>query len=300
MFHKIHLPQYITTKHIKLICALAFIAAVALAFLGPSSRPVRAQQTEGPEGGTGAPGEETCEICHNSFPLNSGVGQVSIAAPETYQPGQTYQITVTSSSSDPNVKIWGFLLTTLNGENQPAGNLVSTSTNTLFETGVGSFPNRQYIRFANGFPDVIGTVSWVFDWTAPATADGPITFYSSFIDGNFDGTDLGDYIYTSTATSQAPAATPPPPPPPPVPVILNAAVDGKNLDLMVQNCDSSSVIIVNGVDQDTIFDPNQPSILVGQKTVKKMKIKVGKTVTLDVKNNDTGQESAPFTFTRPK
>jgi len=252
--------------------------------------------TMGPEGGTGAPGEQSCEICHTSFALNSGIGQVSIGAPASYQPGETYQITVKSNSSDPTRLIWGFLLTALTPDNEPAGTL-QAGPSTLFETGVGNFPARQYIRFAQNFAGAVGGVSWTFNWTAPVTDQGTVTFYSSFLQGNFDGTDSGDFVYTINQAVPLTVNTPPPPPPP-VPVILNASVDGKNLDLMVQSCDSSSVMIVNGVDQDTIFDPDNPSILVGKKTVKKMKIKVGRTATVQVKNADTGQESAEFTFKR--
>lgn len=291
MFHKIDI------KRIKLVFAFAFLTVLAAVLIGGPSARVHAQ-TAGPEGGTGAPGEETCAICHTSFALNSGGGNVSIMAPPSYQPGQTYQITVQSSAPDPTRKIWGFLLTVLTAGNEPAGSLQTTSMSTLLETGVGSFPNRQYMRFAQNFAGAAGGVTWLFNWTAPATGQGPVTFYSSFIQGNFDNTDAGDYIYT--ASSVVPLMGGPPPPPPPIPTILNAAVAGKNLDLMVQDCDSSSVIIVNGVDQRTIFDPDTPSLLVGKKTVKKMKIKVGKPVTVQVKNTDTGQMSADFTFTRTK
>ena len=48
-----------------------------------------------PNGRTGAPGESNCTVgCHNSFALNSGPGVFSISGPQKFQPGQTYELTV--------------------------------------------------------------------------------------------------------------------------------------------------------------------------------------------------------------
>src|SRR3989304_2609795 len=80
--------------------AVAIVPVLALAF---SSGP--------PNGVTGAPGEGNCTNCHNSFPVNSGNGNLTIAGPTSFDPGQTYAVTVTIS--DPEQQRWGFEITPL-------------------------------------------------------------------------------------------------------------------------------------------------------------------------------------------
>ncbi|MBC7412670.1 MAG: T9SS type A sorting domain-containing protein, partial [Bacteroidia bacterium] len=43
-----------------------------------------------------------------------------------------------------------------------------------------------------------GTKSWSFDWTAPATNIGSVTFYGAFNGSNNNGSSTGDIIYTTT------------------------------------------------------------------------------------------------------
>ena len=64
------------------------------------------------DGKTGAPGEGTCHDCHATYPLNSGNGTFSISGPTTFEPGQTYQISV--HIPDPGQLRWGFEFTSLN------------------------------------------------------------------------------------------------------------------------------------------------------------------------------------------
>ncbi len=47
---------------------------------------------------------------------------------------------------------------------------------------------------------VPGSRTWSFQWTAPATDDGIITFYLSSLASNHDHTLAGDYTYTLTKT----------------------------------------------------------------------------------------------------
>ena len=44
-----------------------------------------------------------------------------------------------------------------------------------------------------------GLGEWTFNWTAPATLGGKITFYASGNAANNSNTQLGDFIYTATA-----------------------------------------------------------------------------------------------------
>jgi uncharacterized protein (TIGR03437 family) len=153
----------------------------------------------GPDPGlTGAPGEQTCVACHLGRPLNSGTGSLRIELPsgDTYVPGQRVAITVTLA--DPTARRWGFQLTARSSTNaqQTAGTLASTNNQTQVTTQGG----RQYIAHTltgsrNG---TTGSVTFVFDWTAPAAGFGPVTFYAAGNAANGNGSDSGDTIYTTT------------------------------------------------------------------------------------------------------
>jgi beta-glucanase (GH16 family) len=80
------------------------------------------------------------------------------------------------------------------------------------------------------------------------------------------------------------------------PAISSASIGGKNLTVNGQYFDSGSVITLNGNDQNTVHDNQNPTtILVGKKTGKR--IHVGDTVTIQVRNSD-GTLSNQFTFSR--
>ena len=61
--------------------------------------------TGAPPGNTGAPGHNTCNQCHTSFPLNPPGGSVRIDA-ASYKPSQAQTVKVTVSH--PEAQRWGF------------------------------------------------------------------------------------------------------------------------------------------------------------------------------------------------
>ncbi|UCE18049.1 MAG: hypothetical protein JSV84_14470 [Gemmatimonadota bacterium] len=148
------------------------------------------------------PSRMTCTQCHDSFALNSGDGMLSIDnVPDIYTPGETYTITVTLS--DPGQSRWGFELTTLDDDNAQAGTIVVTEdTNTQLSDNSGSNPDYIKQRSAGTFAGTNdGPVSWTFDWTAPLTDVGEVTFYASGNAANNNESTSGDYVYTASATS---------------------------------------------------------------------------------------------------
>jgi hypothetical protein len=158
-----------------------------------------------PPGYTRAPGEEpeACAECHLS-PGDPGSGQISISAPPLYVPGQTYQITVTHTNPDPSRRRWGFQLTALDPSDEKAGELQSTSVLTQITTG-GPGGNRQYIEHTSSgtFIGQQGGASWTFNWTAPPTDVGVVTFYAAGNHANNNASSSGDYIYFTFTSSQA-------------------------------------------------------------------------------------------------
>ncbi|HSS19551.1 MAG TPA: PQQ-dependent sugar dehydrogenase [Pyrinomonadaceae bacterium] len=173
-------------------------------------QPVQAFSSGPPPGYTGAPGEEpeACAECH--VPADAGTGHITITAPQTYVPGQTYAITVTHSNPDPTRLRWGFEMTVLDTSDEKAGNLQSLDGLTQILNNAGPGAARQYIEHtsAGTFVGQQNTASWTFNWTAPPTDIGVVTFYVAGNQANNDGNTSGDYIYKTFVTAAPFAATP--------------------------------------------------------------------------------------------
>jgi uncharacterized repeat protein (TIGR01451 family) len=175
-----------------------------------ATRTVHAFSSGPPAGYTAAPGEEpeACAECH--VPADAGTGHISITAPQTYVPGQTYPITVSHTNADPTRMRWGFQLTALDTSDEKAGNLQNTDGLTQVLNNAGPNNARQYIEHtaAGTFIGQQNTASWTFNWTAPATDVGIVTFYAAGNQANNDGNTSGDYIYKTLVTSAPFSATP--------------------------------------------------------------------------------------------
>ena len=149
-----------------------------------------------PTGRTGAPGESTCTSCHS---MNAGSGQITIIAPANYVPGQTYAIQIQDASSDASRAIWGFETISLAGAAM-AGNYTNTTANTRIRVA----STKSYVTHtsAGTFPNQSGGATWTFNWTAPASDVGVVTFYAAGLLGDNDGSESGDRTVTTTATVQ--------------------------------------------------------------------------------------------------
>lgn len=181
-------------NHIKLFIVLLFFVfgTIAQAF---SSGPV--------PGRTGAPGEATCVDCHDEYDLNSGSGNVSILdLPKIYSPGQRIKVRVNVTQSRQSR--WGFQITALDKNEQFAGQFAITDAT---RTQIISDKGRSYVEHTTA-----GTMStlkdgndWSFDWIAPSTDIGPVTFFVAGNAANGSTDPLGDYIYTNVAQIGAPS-----------------------------------------------------------------------------------------------
>jgi uncharacterized repeat protein (TIGR01451 family) len=200
------------TAKLKILVLLLFLVGLAAYLITDNfaNRKAHAYSSGPPAGFTHAPGEFDCAECHLPDPNNPGTGHISITAPATYMPGQTYQITVTHTNADPTRLRWGFQLTALDDSNSKAGDLESINqlTQVLDNQGPGS--SRQYIEHtASGtFINQQGGASWTFNWTAPDTNVGPVTFYVAGNQANNDGNTSGDFVYFTFAQTQAAASSP--------------------------------------------------------------------------------------------
>ena len=149
-----------------------------------------------PDGRTGAPGELTCyNGCHNSYPLNSGTGNVAFSGvPELYIPGETYLIII--SVTHPSMQRWGFELSVKTNQQTQAGNITVTQSN-YTQTGFSSGITYLKHRSAGTFNNQSGGASWEFEWTAPEPGTGDVTFYAAGNCANGNGMNSSDYIYTT-------------------------------------------------------------------------------------------------------
>ncbi len=145
------------------------------------------------------------------MPPDAGTGKISITAPQTYVPGQTYPVTVTHHERRSHSTSLG--LSTdgarhgLRRESRRTAN-INGLTQILNNAGPGSA--RQYIEHtaAGTFIGQQNSASWTFNWTAPATDVGPVTFYAAGNQANNDGNTSGDYIYRTFVASAPASSTP--------------------------------------------------------------------------------------------
>jgi len=172
-------------------------AAAALAILFGSA----SLNSNGKEGRTGSPGELTCrDGCHNTFPLNSGEGSISIAsnmADWQYVPGTTYQMSVTVAL--PSSSKFGVGLEALSDANVDAGTLVITdpSSTQIKNHSISGSIRRNVVHTTNGGLGS-GSKTFTFDWVAPPSDIGPVTFYFAGNASNSGNNMSGDRIYTGT------------------------------------------------------------------------------------------------------
>ncbi|MBC7932731.1 MAG: PQQ-dependent sugar dehydrogenase, partial [Rubrivivax sp.] len=201
-----------TITRIKLLVVLLFVISVGVFLLTDNSANphARAFSSGPPAGYTRAPGEEpeACAECH--VVESTGSGTISLSIPQTYTPGQSYNITVTHANTDQTRIRWGFQLTALDPSEEKAGTLEPLDNLTQVLNNQGPIPARQYIEHtsAGTFPGQLGGASWTFKWTAPAEDVGPVTFYAAGNHANGDGNTSGDNIYFTFAAATFAPPTP--------------------------------------------------------------------------------------------
>ncbi|MFA7273386.1 MAG: choice-of-anchor V domain-containing protein [Crocinitomicaceae bacterium] len=151
-----------------------------------------------PTAKTGAPGEGNCTVCHigtvqdgsieNQFILVNSSGAVT-----NYVPGETYQISL-FLASNPSKK--GFQATVLDATNTFAGTFTPAAGGVNFTNSGSRFYANHTAASTNGstFP------LWDWQWTAPVTDVGPVTFYVATNVANNNAQNTGDAIYLSNYT----------------------------------------------------------------------------------------------------
>ena len=150
---------------------------------------------------TGAPGEGTCVQCHAGSVMagaNQNILKVLDGGNEVtaYMPGVTYQVSLSLATG--NVKE-GFGSTALLTNNTAAGSVPNTG---MIGTKVSTSGGRNYITHKSGSSNE-GNISWDWDWIAPSTESGPVTFYVASNKANGNNLSSGDQIFVSQHVIQS-------------------------------------------------------------------------------------------------
>lgn len=177
------------------VIAIMIVAVVIYTDNGNYS--VYANAGASPGGKTGSPTDiNNCTQCHAGTlnPSSATRAITSAGLAGGYVPGQTYTINAAITGTSSN-KI-GFEVTAeRNSNNSKTGTIIITDptrTKTV-NSGKAITHNSRAGTTASS-----GSNAWTFDWTAPATGTGTVTFYGSFNATNGNGGSSGDQVYTAT------------------------------------------------------------------------------------------------------
>ncbi len=200
------------TRFLRALALPAAAAGLALAAVAVAPQPAATYPSGSPGGFDGSNldsgVQRTCATsgCHDSYPLNSGTGSVSISVPTAVQPGQTVPVTVTvvntttPAPGSATGRRQGFEVAAKTADGMSAGtSTITDAANTRLTFGAD-------VTVTHRTPGALQS-SWTFNWTAPASP-ATVTFTAA---GNAaNGGDLngsgnnssGDYIYTTNRTVQ--------------------------------------------------------------------------------------------------
>jgi len=142
-----------------------------------------------------SPGDaNSCIQCHNTFTINSGPGASAITStiPATgYVPGDTY--TITGTVSETGVNKFGFEMTAeKDADHSKVGSVIITNSTTTQASGSSAVTHKAAGTTGSG------SNTWSFDWTAPVSGTGDVSFYGAFNAANGATGSGGDQIYTDT------------------------------------------------------------------------------------------------------
>ncbi len=141
------------------------------------------------------PAANTCVVCHDSYELDSGFGGITLSGvSNNYSPGSLYEISIVMGS--PGFDHWGFQLTAIDDQYAAAGNfLVLDAFSTVSEN---PYPQPDYVgQTEAGVLEGEGYGHWTVMWIAPPADTGTITIYCTSMASDGDGTEAGDYVYST-------------------------------------------------------------------------------------------------------
>ncbi|MBL4624822.1 MAG: T9SS type A sorting domain-containing protein [Flavobacteriales bacterium] len=160
---------------------------------------------------TGAPGENTCARsgCHANANVNAGDGVNSYTFKNSvgtdvsnYDADETYSISVKIAESSTSK--FGFEIVALDVNDDNIGSWIITDAVRTWhqQTSDPSSLNRKYVTHESAGTTATypGESMWEFDWEAPVSGTGDVTFYFCTSATNNDGSGSGETLYLSNFT----------------------------------------------------------------------------------------------------
>ena len=182
-------------KKITLLSALAVSAIIAFDGqfnLAKSHSSGESTPSAGDPAASGATcGRSGCHTGGHTFTPPSDAIVIKDATNSTvvnsYTPGTAYKVNV---KLDAYTTVGGFQLTVEDAANAHKGTLAAGSGTVLKVSG--SYITHQFSSLGSA------SKTWVFDWTAPSSSSGTLTFYAAFNRSNNDG---GENTFDTIGTS---------------------------------------------------------------------------------------------------
>lgn len=187
--------------------SILLIAAVGAIFAGTA---FDIQSDNGKAGYTGSSNELLCDDCHNTYSgPNVGGGTIYLTSNMSnwqYVPGQTY--TINAIVKHVGRPLFGIGLEALTSTNANAGTIqITNSAKTQIKTKtVSGVTRNNLVHTLNGGLSTDSMV-FTFNWVAPATNIGNVTFYFAGVAANNNGNENTDYVYNSTKLVTPASAT---------------------------------------------------------------------------------------------
>ncbi len=182
---------------LSLTCFLTVVIVFFTTYSETGTYAVYASSGASPGGKTGSPTDGVnCNQCHSGAlnPSNATRTITSTGLSGGYVPGQTYTINAAITGTSSN-KI-GFEVTVeSNATNAKTGTIIITDPTRTKTVNAGKAVTHNS---AAGSAATSGANAWTFDWTAPVSGTGAVTFYGNFNATNSNGSTSGDQVYTAT------------------------------------------------------------------------------------------------------
>lgn len=228
------------------------------------------------------PNNTTCKSCHEEYEINSGTAITTFNLGEAengYEPGKTYTISININKS--GMQRAGFQAIAL----QANDNKISPGIVTLTDanrtqildknaphSGGCLEEERVWIEHTyNGINSTAGTSNWQYQWKAPNTDIGAITFYISTLEANNDLNETGDYVYSTSKTINS------------LPVSVSSQNKNKEVKIYVSNLEQTLNIETNNFEPNMIVLTDINGKIVNS-WAKKDIVSSNKTITLSTKN----------------
>jgi hypothetical protein len=177
---KIHSKFKLIIPLVTLVLALVFLA----------QKQSLAYSSFAPSGVTGSPGDGlNCTGCHTGTAQTLSNGITTTIPESGYIPDSIYDITIGNDVAQAGKTLYGFAMTVQKGTSQT---LLGS-----FIGGNGLLIGQNYITHSGA---KTSPPEWKFQWKAPATGTGTLTFSTALNAANGNGSTSGDLILLSSLT----------------------------------------------------------------------------------------------------